>query len=272
MTTLAEAALAVLCAAEPAEKLALTACAGDAWLSGGMTGIGRPCPPDRPARPARPPLLPPNRMPKRRLGGDSGKVAMLHALAHIEFNAIDLAWDIIARFAGDALPKAFFDDWVGVAVEEARHFAGLAGLLADLGSDYGALPAHDGLWEAASKTADDLATRLAVVPMTLEARALDTAPATIERLRTAGDQATVAVLETILADEICHVAVGVRWFDLICRQRGMAPAETYQAIIRQHFPKGLKAPFNTEARSRAGFPSDYYEPLAAGTAGVPPAQ
>lgn len=259
MTTLTAAALDVLGAADPADKVRLTEEAAAAWRSGVIASIGAARPPERPARPAEPQLLPPNRMPRRRLGGTEGKIAMLHALAHIELNAIDLAWDIIARFVSDETPRAFCDDWVAVADEEARHFSGLAGLLGDLGSRYGALPAHDGLWEAAQKTAGDLRARLAVVPMTLEARALDTAPATIERLRAAGEANMVAVMETVLTDEISHVATGVRWFDQLCRQSGDDPAAAYQAIIRQHFPKGLKPPFNHNARSQAGFPAAYYE-------------
>ncbi len=261
-TSLTEAALAVLSAAEPADKVRLTTEAAAAWRSGTLRTLGAARPPDRPARPAEPPTLPPNRMPRRRLGGQAGKIAMLHALAHIELNAIDLGWDIAARFAGEDLPKAFFDDWVEVALEESRHFAALETLLGGLGARYGILPAHDGLWEAAQKTSGDLLARLAVIPMTLEARALDTAPSTIARLEAAGEDAIVAVLKPILEDEIAHVAAGVRWFDRLCSKAGLDPAPHYQEIVRGHFTKGLKAPFNREARDRAGFPPAYYEPLA----------
>ncbi len=254
--------MAVLNTADPAAKVGLTLTTAAAWRAGSITAIGQALPPARPARPDQPEILPPNRMPRRGTGGTAGKISLLHALAHIEFNAIDLAWDVVARFAGLALPKAFFDDWVDVAADEARHFLGLQGLLQDLGADYGTLPAHDGLWDAARKTADSLRDRLAVVPMTLEARALDTAPATIARLREAGATDWLPVLEKVLADEIHHVAVGVRWFDVLCRQSGDDPAATYQAIIRRHFTKGLKAPFNHQARAQAGFPAAYYETLA----------
>jgi uncharacterized ferritin-like protein (DUF455 family) len=260
--SLTDAALSVLNAAEPAEKVRLTAASAANWRSGLISTLGTAHPPDRPARPPFPETLPPKRMPRRRLGGEAGKIAMLHALAHIELNAIDLGWDIVARFSDHDLPKAFFDDWVTVAEEEARHFSGLQGLLIALGSDYGALPAHDGLWEAAQKTAGDLLARLAVIPMTLEARALDTAPSTIERLRAAGESAVVTVLDGILEDEVAHVAAGVRWFEHGCHAAGFTPAPHYQSIVRAHFPKGLKAPFNRAARDRAGFPPSYYEPLA----------
>lgn len=261
-TSLTEAALAVLDAAEPADKVRLTDRAAANWRSGIIRTLGAARPPDRPARPSEPRTLPPRQMPKRGLGGEGGKIAMLHALAHIELNAIDLGWDIVARFADGHLPKAFFDDWVGVAEEEARHFAALETLLGGLGTHYGALPAHDGLWEAAQKTSGDLLARLAVIPMTLEARALDTAPATIARLRQDGETAIVTVLDGILEDEVAHVAAGVRWFDHLCRAAGLDPARHYQTIVRTHFTKGLKAPFNREARDRAGFPPAYYEPLA----------
>jgi uncharacterized ferritin-like protein (DUF455 family) len=191
----------------------------------------------------------------------AGKVSLFHALAHIEFNAIDLAWDLVARFTHEDLPAPFYDDWVRVADDEAEHFCGLAALLQELGSDYGALPAHGGLWDAARKTAGDLRARLAVVPLTLEARALDTAPATIAKLRASGDPGGLPVLEKILADEIAHVAIGVRWFEMLCHRAGDDPVVFFHSVIRHHLPKGLKAPFNDEARRQAGFPADYYRPL-----------
>ena len=260
--SLTAAAVGVLSAATPADKLRLTGEAAAAWASGAIGRIGDSLPPDRPARPPLPLILPPNRMPRRGTGGVPGRIALLHALAHIEFNAIDLAWDIIARFAGAGLPREFHDDWVTVAVEEARHFQALEAALNGLGSGYGAEPAHDGLWEAAAKTAGDLRERLAVVPMTLEARALDTAPNSIRRLAEAGETATAAMLTGIFTDEISHVATGVRWFEILCRAAGEDPITAYQTILRRHFTKGLKAPFNLEARRQAGFPPAYYQDLA----------
>jgi uncharacterized ferritin-like protein (DUF455 family) len=227
--------------------------------------IGAATPPARPARPARPLLHPPRDMTRRRnLGGPAGRIALIHALAHIELNAIDLGWDIIARFSAENLPPQFFDDWVGVAAEEAEHFALLAARLAALGGEYGALPAHDGLWEAAAATAHDLLARLAVVPLVLEARGLDVTPAMIERLERAGDDGSAAILRRLYNDEIGHVAVGARWFDRLCIMRGLDPASTFQDRVRRHFSGSLKLPFNREARDAAGFPAAYYAPLAAG--------
>jgi uncharacterized ferritin-like protein (DUF455 family) len=227
--------------------------------------VGAATPPARPARPARPPLLPPRDMKRRRnLGSPAGRIALIHALAHIELNAIDLGWDIIARFSSEGLPREFFDDWVGVAAEEAEHFALLAARLAVLGGEYGALPAHDGLWEAAAATAGDLIARLAVVPLVLEARGLDVTPAMIARLERAGDAESAAILRRLYADEIGHVAAGVRWFDELCRGRGLDPAAIFQDRVRRHFTGALKPPFNREARDAAGFPAAYYAPLASG--------
>jgi uncharacterized ferritin-like protein (DUF455 family) len=203
-------------------------------------------------------------MPKRRaFGSRAGRVALLHALAHIELNAIDLAWDLVARFGREPLPRAFFDDWVGVAAEEASHFELLAGRLADCGACYGDLPAHDGLWEAAEATAGDLLARLAVVPLVLEARGLDVTPDMATQLERVGDPQSAAVLRRIYRDEIGHVAVGVRWFEQLCRTRRLVAEEVFRERVRRHFKGELKPPFNHDARAAAGFPRQYYEPLAA---------
>jgi uncharacterized ferritin-like protein (DUF455 family) len=202
-------------------------------------------------------------MPRRRSGGSlAHRIALLHAIAHIELNAIDLAWDLIARFAGDDLPHAFFDDWIAVALEEAKHHTLVAARLGALGAAYGDLPAHDGLWEAAQATAHDLLARLAVVPLVLEARGLDVTPGMIERLRHFGDDESAAVLQVIHDDEIGHVATGRRWFEWLCRRRAEAPAATYQALVRRYFKGALKPPFNRAARDAAQLPADFYEPLA----------
>lgn len=232
------------------------------WRAGDLA-IGSASLKQRPARPERPLLHPPRDMPRRRnFGAPSGRIALLHALAHIELNAIDLAWDLVARFGGPGLPRAFFDDWVGVAAEEAEHFALLSARLDALGGAYGDLPAHDGLWEAAAVTAHDLIARLAVVPLVLEARGLDVTPEMILRLERAGDPDSAAILARIYEDEIGHVAVGVRWFDLVCRERGLDPESTYHDRVRRYFTGALKPPFNRTARERAGFPAAYYEKLA----------
>jgi len=203
-------------------------------------------------------------MPKRRsFGSLSGRIALLHALAHIELNAIDLAWDIIARPWHEDLPRAFFDDWVKVAAEEALHFELLAARLANFGAHYGDLPAHDGLWRAAAATAGDLLARLAVVPLVLEARGLDVTPEMATRLERAGDGPSAVLLHRIYRDEIGHVAAGARWFDWLANLRGLAPEEAFRERVQQYFGGQLKPPFNRAARSAAGFPPGYYEPLTA---------
>ena len=260
--TLAARAVAVLETAEPDGKVALSRAAAAAWRAGGLE-VGVAAPPAHPARPARPLIKAPRHMPKRNAGGGrQARVVLLHAVAHIELNAIDLAWDLIARFTHEDPPRAFYDDWVAVAAEEAAHFGLLADRLAALGAAYGDLPAHGGLWRAAADTADDLAARLAVVPLVLEARGLDAAPAMIARLHQAGDAASATVLEVILRDEIGHVAVGRRWFTHVCGRRGADPEATFQALVRARFKGRLKPPFNTRARDAAEFPASYYGPLA----------
>jgi uncharacterized ferritin-like protein (DUF455 family) len=257
--TLTDGAVAILATADPAEKAARSQRLAAAWRAGGLD-IGDRVPPSRPARPANPALHPPREMPRRRaLGKRSGRIALLHALAHIELNAIDLGWDIVARFSGCGLPRAFFDDWVTVASEEARHFALLTARLAALGALYGDLPAHDGLWEAASATSGDLLARLAVVPLVLEARGLDVSPAMIERLDAAGDGESAALLQRIYADEIGHVAIGRAWFVALCAERALDPESVFHDRVRRFFTGELKPPFNRAAREQAGMPPGWYE-------------
>jgi uncharacterized ferritin-like protein (DUF455 family) len=203
-------------------------------------------------------------MPKRRaFGSPAGRIALLHALAHIELNAIDLAWDLIARFPEEKLPRSFFDDWVGIASEEALHFGLLTRRLADFGARYGDLPAHDGLWESAARTGGDLLARLAVVPLVLEARGLDVTPEMAARLDRVGDPQSATVLWQIYRDEIGHVAAGARWFDRLCRTRELIPEEIFRDRVRRFFKGDLKPPFNHSARAAAGFPTCYYESLSA---------
>jgi uncharacterized ferritin-like protein (DUF455 family) len=263
MQSLCDAAVEVLTAASPVDKVRLTFQASRHWNDGTIAEVGNTHPPVRPARPGHPEILPPNKMPRRGTSGVIGKIAMIHALAHIEFNAIDLAWDIIARFADQDLPKGFYDDWVKVAHQEAEHFMALDKILRDLGAHYGSLPAHDGLWQAAVQTSHDLLSRLAVMPMTLEARALDTAPTTINKLDAASEWPMIQTLSRIVDEEIEHVAAGARWFKFVCKRGDKDPATVYHEIIRHHFPGGLKRPFNYEARTKAGLPQQFYEPLAA---------
>ena len=255
--------MAILATADPAAKVAMSRALALAWSEGAIK-IGQAVPPLRPARPERPLLRPPREMPKRRaFGSRAGRVALIHALAHIELNAVDLAWDLVARSVGEGLPCDFFDEWVGVAAEEACHFELLAGRLADFDARYGDLPAHDGLWEVAAATADDLLARLAVVPLVLEARGLDVTPEMAARLERVGDAESAKILRRMYRDEIGHVATGVRWFDRLCLVRGLDPEAVFQERVQRFFKGDLKPPFNHEARACAGFPRRYYEPLAA---------
>lgn len=265
--TLAARAVGVVLTADPLAKAVASRAAAAAWRDGDIAEIGAAAPPDRPARPARPELRPPREMPARRKGAtEATRIALLHALAHIELNAIDLAWDMVARFTaasdGEDLPRAFFDDWVAVADDEARHFRMLTGRLAAFGAAYGDLPAHDGLWEAAAETAHDLLARLAVVPMVLEARGLDVTPGMIRQLKGHGDLESAGLLEVIYEDEKTHVAAGSRWFAHVAAARGLDPDETWREMVRTHFRGALKRPFNEDARREAGMPPALYEPLA----------
>jgi len=225
--------------------------------------------PDRPARPPLPELLPPNRMPRRGKGGtEAGRIALIHAIAHIEFVAIDLAFDLVGRF-GAHFPRAFADDWMQVGAEEAMHFALLDRRLHQLGSFYGAHPAHDGLWEAAEETAQDPLARLAIVPMVLEARGLDITPQTIARFDAAKDLITSRILGRILGDEVRHVAAGVRWFNQACAIRGDSPANAWRALVATHFRGTLKPPFNDSARAAAGLTMEFYGEVAESHAYLP---
>ncbi|HEX8256430.1 MAG TPA: ferritin-like domain-containing protein [Allosphingosinicella sp.] len=254
--TIAGAARAVLLAAEPYDKVRTARAAARAWRAGRLERAFDVAMPDRPARPARPELMPASHMPKRGKGGsERGRIAMLHALAHIEFGAIDLAFDIAGRFGAD-FPAAFIDDWFGVGADEAMHFVLLDRRLRALGSGYGALPAHDGLWEAAEATAADPLARLAVVPMVLEARGLDVTPATVARFEAAGDRRSAAVLERIYRDEIRHVRAGTRWFEAACESRKFEPVAEWKRLIDRHFRGVLKPPFNASARDEAGLSRD----------------
>lgn len=261
--SIAGACCAVLLTTEPYEKAFAARAVARGWRSGRLAHRFDVAMPDDPPRPDKPELLPPNRMPKRgRAGSDRGRIALLHALAHIEYSAIDLAFDCAGRF-GVGMPRAFVDDWLGVGADEAMHFVLLDRRLRDLGSRYGALPAHAGLWEAAEKTRADLAARLAVVPMALEARGLDVTPATVARLRAAGDDRSARILARIYTDEIRHVSTGTKWFESCCTDGQQSPAELWRSLISSHFGGLVKPPFNDSARAQAGLTLDYYGALAA---------
>ncbi len=245
----------------PADKLKRTEEIVRLWHAGEMARGKAVRPPARPARPARPILLPPREMPRRRATGGQKTLALLHSVAHIELNAIDLAWDLIARF-GPSLPDAALDEWIVVAAEEALHFDLLSVRMAELGGAYGDLPAHDGLWQAAIATSGNLLARLAVVPLVLEARGLDVTPGMIETFERHGDCATVAVLERIYRDEIGHVATGMRWFQWACEQANQPAEPTWCSLVERYFSGGLKPPFNFQARDAAAFPRSFYTSLA----------
>lgn len=217
--------------------------------------------PDRPGRPEKPELIPPRQMPKRALTTDRGRIALLHAIAHIELNAVDLALDIVARFATEPVPNSFFDGWMKVAFEEAKHFRMVRDRLRQLGADYGDLPAHDGLWQAAHDTRNDLTARLAVVPLILEARGLDVTPALQAKMREADDLESAAVLDVIYEDEKGHVAVGAKWFRFLCARQKKDPAAAFQALVRANFRGPLKAPFNDIARAEAGLTPSFYRSM-----------
>ena len=236
---------AALCETDPQAKCAHVA----ALRSSGMAAVADDARPV-PGRPAKPALIHPRDVPSRGLGSVAGRIALLHAVAHIEFNAVNLALDAGWRFAG--MPDAFYADWLGVAQDEARHFAMLRARLQALGAEYGDLPAHNGLWEAAESTAHDVLLRMALVPCVLEARGLDVTPGIMRRLREVGDLDSVAVLEVILREEVGHVAIGTRWFRYLCAQRGLEPVATFGALLHEHRVT-LRAPLNLEARRAAGF-------------------
>jgi len=202
-------------------------------------------------------------MPRRSSHGTRGRIALLHSLAHIELNAVDMTWDLIGRFAYEPLPRSFFDDWVGVGLEEAEHFTLVSRRLCELDAAYGDLPAHDGLWQAAQATGHSLVARIAVVPLVLEARGLDVSPALIASLEAAGDQSSAEVLEVIYRDELQHVACGAKWFRFLAAREGRAPEPFFHSLVRQNFRGPIKPPFNDRARSEAGLTQGFYKPLVA---------
>jgi uncharacterized ferritin-like protein (DUF455 family) len=253
LQTMAQAALQ---ADDIATKLAATESLRTRWEAGELHWDAniQALPPAAVGRPPRPVLVAPRDLPRRGLGSAEGRAALLHAVAHIEFNAINLALDAVQRF-GD-LPRAYHDDWVRVAAEEAAHFQLMRERLRSLGFDYGDFPAHNGLWEMATATAADPLARMALVPRGLEARGLDVTPGMIERLREVGDQASAEALGIILREEVGHVAAGSRWFTYLCEQRGLDPVPTYVGLLRRHMKGRVPCPVNFSDRRRAGFGDD----------------
>ena len=246
------ALLEALCEVDPAAKCARVAALPVRVAPDADPGPGAALAADPriPGRPARPVLVSPREVPNRGLGSAEGRAALVHAVAHIEFNAVNLALDAALRF--DGLPPDYYADWIGVARDEARHFGMLGARLAEMGHAYGDFDAHDGLWEAAQKTAHDPLLRMALVPRVLEARGLDVTPGMIRRLREVGDTRTAEVLGVILEEEVAHVAVGTRWFRHLCARRGLEPATTFRTLLQAHRVR-LQPPLNHAARLRAGF-------------------
>lgn len=249
-------ALACLRQIDPTQKIALAAAMCIAWREGTLVAcadcaacsvVAIPIP----GRPDRPRLVPPRLVASRGIGSAEGRIALVHAVAHIEFNAINLACDAVYRFR--ELPAEFYADWILVAADEARHFSMLERRLTELGTHYGALDAHDGLWQMAVATAHDPLARMALVPRVLEARGLDVTPGMIERLRSVGDADTVTCLEIILSEEVAHVAAGTRWFRFLCGQRGLEADATFLALVREHSRGAVRGPFNLPHRRAAGF-------------------
>ena len=236
------------------EKIACTHTTAAAFARGDLTiasDAPPPVPIHMPGRPSRPALVPARQLPQRGFGSSEGRAAFIHSIAHIEFNAIDLAWDAVYRFRD--LPPEYYADWTSIADDEARHFVMLRERLQQLGYDYGDFDAHNGLWEMAEQTAHDGLTRMALVPRVLEARGLDVTPAMIVKLRKLGDDATADILDVILREEVAHVAAGSRWFRWYCAQRGLDSDATFATLLTEYARRSLRGPFNDEARLAAGF-------------------
>ncbi|GEM_PF-9068 len=247
-------ALRALQVRDPARKCACVERLLEAWHTNGLSIVPDDPPPTRieiPGRPERPQLVRPQELPRRGLHTLRGRQALLHAVAHIEFNAINLALDAVYRFRD--LPAEYVSDWLQVAAEEARHFQLLAQRLKQIGIAYGDFPAHNGLWEMAVKTDVDPMERMALVPRVLEARGLDVTPGMIQRLQAAGDADSVAVLEVIQREEVSHVAIGSHWFRHLAVQRGLDPEQTFLDLLARHMPGRVRPPFALDARLAAGF-------------------
>ena len=253
LSSLSQRLAECLHASEPAAKLACVHAVQADCVAGKLDFSNEHAivPIDRPGRPRQPELIPPQRVPRRRMDTLPGRAALIHALAHIEFNAINLALDAAHRFVG--MPPAYYADWLRVADEEALHFDLLNAHLATLGYAYGDFPAHDGLWDMALKTAHDPLVRMALVPRVLEARGLDATPLIVDKLKTAKDTRMIEILAIIERDEIGHVAIGSRWFNWLCAARGLDPEATFRQLLVDYDAPPLKPPFNLAARRAAGF-------------------
>lgn len=247
-------ALQCLLEANPTIKAAAVAAMAQAHLAGERqidAGALPPASGSIPGRPDKPLLVPPLQVGRRSMATQEGRAMLVHALAHIEFNAVNLALDALWRFPG--MPEQYYTDWLRVSKEEAYHFSMLAAHLQALGYQYGDFPAHDSLWEMVEKTSGDVMARMALVPRTLEARGLDAIPPLRAKIAQAGDLAAAKILDIILEDEIGHVEIGNRWYRYLCEQRGLEPRATYGELAKRYKAPVLKGPFNFEARKLAGF-------------------
>ena len=266
LSELRTACLGLLTETDPVVKGAGVSALAQAWLTGALTletAITLTPGANLPGRPALPELVAPRLVERRSMVTVEGRAAMIHALAHIEFNAINLALDVIWRFPG--MPPVYYSDWLRVAGEEALHFSLLCAHLQKLGFGYGDFKAHDSLWDMAEKTRDDVLARIALVPRTLEARGLDASPPMRAKLAQAGDTEAAAILDIILRDEIGHVAVGNQWYGWLCAQRGLEPLATYAALAAQYKAPQLRGPFNLAARRAAGFTEAELSALSQGS-------
>lgn len=253
MQNLFETAAACIAACDPDDKCRLTHAAADAWANGQLDSLAEtdPLPMAEAGRPDKPELVAPRDLRSRKLGSRKGHAALIHSIAHIEFNAINLAWDAVYRFRD--MPTDYFGDWIRVAREEACHFQLLRSHLRVLGFDYGDFVAHNGLWEMAQKTAHDGLVRMALVPRVLEARGLDVTPAMIARLKKLGDHRAVEILDIILREEVGHVEIGTRWYRYYCEQRGLDAEETFRDLLNEYMKGAIRGPFHYAARRQAGF-------------------
>lgn len=251
-TDLRQGALACLLITDPLTKVEQTQQLYQHWQNGDLELANDLLTiPDVAGHPDKPKLVAPRDLPRRRNSAETGTATLIHAITHIEFNAINLAWDAVARFPD--LPRQFYDDWARVAFEESQHFMLLREHLLSLGYDYGDFPAHSSMWDMAQKNHHDPLIRMALVPRVLEARGLDVTPKMMNKLRGSGDLRAVEILELILKEEIGHVKIGTRWFNYLCDQRGVDPLATFKDLLDNYFAGELRGPFNTEARKLADF-------------------
>ena len=266
MPSALELANAVLTAGTASTKVAAAKRLTESWAAGVEIGsvIETLC--DNPSRPDRPVLIDPRHAKRRRLGTEAGRAALLHAVAHIEFNAIDLAADMLSRFCLDlrideGARHDFCSDWISVCADEARHFELVEARMAEMGIFYGDYPAHNGLWEAALATKDNFAARLAIAPLVLEARGLDVTPAMIEKLEAQKDYKSANVLKTIYEEEVRHVAIGRKWFKKVSQYAPKTEVSQFHDLVNRYFKGNLKPPFNHAARTKADLPPEFYMPL-----------